>query len=165
MLLIQETIPFFAIGICCYRLRTGAIDWRWAAVILPWAIGSVFFINQYKMGSVAVVTTVIFLSFTYGYAKWLSAKPLLWLGGISYTLYLVHQNIGHVIIRTLELRGVNPNAAILVAMTVAIALAVTITTLIERPALTWVRERYGLRVRAEPAARTAMSVPADGAPL
>jgi peptidoglycan/LPS O-acetylase OafA/YrhL len=164
LLLIQETIPFFAIGICCYRLRTRAIDWRWAALILPLAIGSVFYINLYKMGIVAVVTTVIFLSFTYGYVKWLRAKPLLWLGGISYTLYLIHQNIGHVVIRTLEIRGVNPNLAILLTIAVVLGLAVAITTLIERPAMIWVRERYSRRLRARSPEGAAMSVPADGTP-
>ena len=160
LLLIQETIPFFAIGICCYRLSTRATDWRWAALILSLAIGSVFYINWYKMGIVAIVTTVIFLSFTHGYAKWLRAKPLLWLGGISYTLYLVHQHIGYVIIRNLEVRGINPNVAILVAMAVVLSLAVAVTTLIERPAMTWVRERYRRRLRAPSSEDADMSVTA-----
>jgi peptidoglycan/LPS O-acetylase OafA/YrhL len=158
LLVIQETIPFFAIGICCYRLRTRAIDWRWAALILTSASGTVFYINEYKMGIVALVTTAIFLSFTYGYAKWLSAKPLLWLGGISYTLYLVHQNIGHVVIRNLETRGVNPNLAILLTIAVVLGLALAITRLIERPAMTWVREQYRRRLRAQMPERPAMPV-------
>ena len=160
-LLIQETIPFFAIGICCYRLSTRATDWRWAALVLSLAIASVCYINRYKMGMVAIVTIVIFLAFTHGYAKWLRAKPLLWLGGISYTLYLVHQHIGYVIIRNLEIRGINPNVAILVAMAVVLSLAMAVAKLIERPAMAWVRERYSRHLRA---ASSELSAPSQSLP-
>jgi peptidoglycan/LPS O-acetylase OafA/YrhL len=79
--------------------------------------------------------------------------------------FIVHQHIGYVIIRNLEMRGVNPNVAILVAMAVVLSLAVVVTTLIERPAMAWVRERYSHRLRAQSSERADMSVTARPAPL
>lgn len=53
----------------------------------------------------------LFWLFTTGNLRWLAIRPLVYLGNLSYALYLVHQNIGYVIINhTIELIG--PNLAI-----------------------------------------------------
>ncbi|HVW38101.1 MAG TPA: acyltransferase [Pirellulales bacterium] len=69
-----------------------------------------------------------------GRLTWLAARPLVFLGGISYPLYLVHQNVGYVIIRELESRGVGPMAAISLALATSLAAAVALSLGVERPA-------------------------------
>lgn len=68
------------------------------------------------------------------------ANPVLvYLGAISYCLYLLHSNIGYVVMRALSDRGANINVAIGAALAVALALASAVTFLIERPACRWAR--------------------------
>jgi peptidoglycan/LPS O-acetylase OafA/YrhL len=40
-----------------------------------------------------------------GRLRWLHTRPLLFLGAISYPLYLVHQHVGFVVLRGLGLAG------------------------------------------------------------
>ncbi len=56
------------------------------------------------------------------------------MGTISYGLYLVHQNIGYVVMRELYARGAGTPVAIGGAAAVAFGLATALTFGVERPA-------------------------------
>jgi peptidoglycan/LPS O-acetylase OafA/YrhL len=72
--------------------------------------------------------------------RWLAARPLDRLGAISYSLYLLHQNIGFVIIREAYEHGVtSPAIAIAAAVAVSMSLATIITFGIEQPIIGFVR--------------------------
>ena len=66
--------------------------------------------------------------------RWLQSRPLLFLGDISYSLYLIHQVFGYWMIRQLERGGVNPNLAVAAAVAASILLGFAIRTLVEIPA-------------------------------
>jgi len=72
----------------------------------------------------------------------IAIRPLVYLGTVSYSLYLVHQNIGYVALRWLYGQGVHPYLGILLAMLTVLGIASLITFLIEKPALHWIRARY-----------------------
>jgi peptidoglycan/LPS O-acetylase OafA/YrhL len=74
-----------------------------------------------------------------------SVRPLLFLGEISYPLYLVHQHIGYVVMRAVYARGAPPSVAIASACSVALAIATALHFLIEKPCLSLVR-----RIRSKP---------------
>lgn len=80
-----------------------------------------------------------------GRMRWLLNRPLLWLGSISYTLYLVHQMLGFRVIAWLEAAGWSVNAAIAVAIVFACALATALTHWIEQPSLQFIRQWYQRR--------------------
>ncbi|MFN7021143.1 MAG: acyltransferase family protein [Phycisphaerales bacterium] len=83
----------------------------------------------------------------------LAHPALLFLGSISYALFLVHQNIGYIVIgRTLE-AGWPRVTATLAALSVALALAALLTGLVERPCKRFIRAR--LTPPRGPAGRTA----------
>ena len=60
-------------------------------------------------------------------------RPFVFLGAISYSVYLVHETIGYWIIATLQSRGAPPSVAIAVAVVAVIALAVVLRNWIEVP--------------------------------
>ena len=64
------------------------------------------------------------------------------LGMISYPLYLVHQNIGYILIRELERRAASPSLAICIALGVCILMALALTLAVERPGQIWVKCKF-----------------------
>ena len=77
-----------------------------------------------------------------GYGTWLNWAPLQFLGGISYALYLVHQNAGFQVIRRLDAAGLSPAASILLTAAAMLAVATLARRLVERPAQRWLRARF-----------------------
>src|SRR6185503_7942982 len=68
-------------------------------------------------------------------------RPLIFLGKISYPLYLVHQYVGYVVMRGLYAQGLSPGAAIALATAVAIVAATALHLAVERPSLELLRRR------------------------
>jgi peptidoglycan/LPS O-acetylase OafA/YrhL len=64
------------------------------------------------------------------------------LGYISYSLYLVHQYIGYVLLHEAESRGINTNLAIAGSAAAMIGLATLLSICVERPAYAFVRSHY-----------------------
>jgi peptidoglycan/LPS O-acetylase OafA/YrhL len=65
---------------------------------------------------------------------WLANPVLLYLGKISYPLYLVHATMGYIVIRWLKDAGASSNMAVLGAIAVMLGLASAMTFGVERPA-------------------------------
>lgn len=69
-------------------------------------------------------------------------KPLVFLGTISYCLYLIHEYIGYVVIYVLETHyRLHSLFAILTAITLSVSLAILMTFYIELPALRFIRNQ------------------------
>lgn len=81
----------------------------------------------------------------------LSARPLIFLGTISYSLYLVHQNFSYVVIKLLEDSGfANSISVIVLPLIASILIAALMQRYIEQPALDRIRRGWkssGLRGR------------------
>jgi peptidoglycan/LPS O-acetylase OafA/YrhL len=61
------------------------------------------------------------------------AVPLVFLGELSYSLYLVHQIIGFVILDRLTAAGLGPNLSVLLACAGVVLLAYLLRRWVERP--------------------------------
>lgn len=88
-------------------------------------------------------------------------RPLVYVGAISYPLYLLHENIGFVAIATLERQGVAPWGAIAAAVAIALVLSSLLHHAVEMPGSKALRRLY--RVRAQRAPPQTFSRPAWGA--
>jgi peptidoglycan/LPS O-acetylase OafA/YrhL len=133
-LLSLEYIPLFGIGICLHELYRGRCS-RQAAMGLIIACFTVQWLRVDSPKAIVdlvlagIVATAIFRP-----VPGLASRPLLFLGAVSYPLYIIHQNIGYVIIRSLEGTNYGGNIAIVLAITVALVLAFLITKYVDRPA-------------------------------
>lgn len=71
--------------------------------------------------------------------RWL--KPVYFISGISYPLYLVHQYVGYAIIQKLEGVGLTSEFMLLIPITVSILLAWLIHKFVEKPAIKFFNHR------------------------
>ena len=135
-LLLYAYIHLFAAGIALFgihRSPSSRRDWCLLAatiacqLLLPPP-------NDGVLGHLIVLTSIgaVWMAIT-GRLQWLARKPLLWLGSISYALYLIHQNIGYWLIHRLTAAGWSLPAATLAALALALALAHGLRNLVEEP--------------------------------
>jgi peptidoglycan/LPS O-acetylase OafA/YrhL len=124
---------FFLIGVVFYELMGRRLGWK-DCVLLALCLAGI--IRHEAWIGVAMITAMAAAVFAASRRRIpLLANPVLvYLGVVSYSLYLVHQNIGYVIIKLAYEVGLNPHAAVLAAIAVAIALASILTFGVERPA-------------------------------
>ena len=146
ILLLVRYSNFFLIGICLYRLRTGAARpvtyVALAVALLVTALGGAersFHAPGwiYFLLAVAFTTLVWFASGRPG--RWIATPPLLFLGRISYPLYLVHVAAGFQLIRMMTERGWSTLASTVAAGLLSLAAATAIHYLYERPMQRWLR--------------------------
>jgi len=73
-------------------------------------------------------------------------KPLEWIGGFSYELYLIHEVIGVSILQWLRLdTGLRGSALAVLPFVLVTPMAWQIYTLWSRPAMRFARRRLGVR--------------------
>jgi peptidoglycan/LPS O-acetylase OafA/YrhL len=138
LLFVSQYIPFFTFGLYFYRqysngkqrlqmlLATGIlcylVAWRSADPVVHIAVA---------------VMLAVFYAFSRGKLGWLATAPLLFLGDISYSLYLVHQRIGVSLIRIVRREfGLPDLIAAFLAFGCSVLIAYCITRWVEH---TWKR--------------------------
>lgn len=154
-LMFVKYLPLFIAGMLIYRCyrygRPGLAD----GLLLALAIGhsllaykppySVFVLGCYALFALAVR----------GHLAWLANRPMLWLGSLSYSFYLIHQNIGYGVINWSYSQGLPGWLSVTLAFLVALLLANAIHYGVEKPALArfrnWRRQHETDSVRLIPA--------------
>lgn len=151
--LLLPYICWFALGVAIYRLSREDARSRWDWALAGAALAVMAIADGVGWAALAVGFFLVLYGAARGRWTWLEHPLLLGLGAISYTLYLVHENIGWAVLRRLEAWGVEVNVAILLTIGLAMALAYGLTACVERPAMRWIRARYRARpARSEAAA-------------
>ncbi|GAB4539600.1 MAG: hypothetical protein Tsb0010_17850 [Parvularculaceae bacterium] len=131
---------FFLAGMIFYRIREGRA--RVADHILLAASAAASFLAlPLSAAFIALAFWAVFAFAVAGRLQFLARRPLLFLGAISYALYLVHQMIGYRAIMSLEAAGAPPLIAVAAATALSIGLAAAITYIVERPAMRALRRR------------------------
>lgn len=92
---------------------------------------------------------LIFYALALGRVRILESRLLIFAGAISYAVYLLHDNIGFIIIRSGYEHGIHPWISIGIATATTVLLASVVTFAIERPALqaaraAWKRSRESI---------------------
>jgi peptidoglycan/LPS O-acetylase OafA/YrhL len=133
MLLVLRYTPFFVIGMLAYRLWKGQRSLKQQAPYALLALASIATMETWDVTVMGCVLVALYVALIHGYLRFISIRPLVWLGGISYSFYLIHQHVGFVIMLECARAGLSPWIGFATAFTVALTLGTTIHYLVERP--------------------------------
>jgi peptidoglycan/LPS O-acetylase OafA/YrhL len=136
--LLLEYANLFIAGMMFYLMTKQGSSIR-QYVILAVCLMAQWFVSHGELMLIVAGFFIVFQLAIRGRLAFMTWKPLVYLGTISYALYLVHQNIGYVLIRALERRLFHPNISIVIAMAISIGLASMVTFLVEKPMLQAIR--------------------------
>jgi peptidoglycan/LPS O-acetylase OafA/YrhL len=146
ILLLVYYSNFFLIGICLYRIHTRTPrQVTWLALVVAIAVtvlggGEKSFDTPgriYLPLAIAFTALVWFAISRHG--KWLAWRPLVFLGRISYPLYLVHVVLGFLVIRWAVAQGWSTLAGVVAAGLVSLIAATLMHYFIEQPGGRWLR--------------------------
>jgi peptidoglycan/LPS O-acetylase OafA/YrhL len=145
-----QYIPWFALGICVYQLslRKHSTSIKQVFFTAVMAVMTLTIAESALVGAIALTFSALVYGAALGHLRFLNTRLFLWLGSISYPLYLIHENIGWSIQLQALARGVPFYATVLLVLAVSLALATAMTRWIEIPAMRWIRGRYRARVSA-----------------
>lgn len=129
---------FFFIGAVIYYFRNS----KWIAFL---NVGVIFLFLQLISNASDIVYDIIVLCvFTTGIVPlgvWSRLKPLIWLGQISYPLYLLHQNVGYVIFYNLNV-GDKYIYLIFPVIAFMLVLSYLLNVFVEKPFQQVLRQRF-----------------------
>ena len=147
-LLILEYIPWFSLGISIYLAtsRRNKGEWRRPAVTAGCAIMTLLIVDSLFVSALAVALGAAVILAASGYASLLRHRILVWLGAISYPLYLLHENIGWSLQLRLGALGISTDGTVLIALATSLAMATALTRWVEQPAMRWIRSNYRNRL-------------------
>jgi peptidoglycan/LPS O-acetylase OafA/YrhL len=159
--LILRHVAFFVAGITFYRITVKGLTRPRAALILAalaaagWIDGqwdtdvpAVGWIDGLQRLGIAVVLFAAFGLAVTGKLRFAVSPVTLWLGAISYPLYLSHRNLGFSTMSRLYELGFPVWLLFTVTLAGALVLATALSYLVERPALRALRQWYRMRTRA-----------------
>lgn len=131
----------FIAGIMFYKIMKGEGAALQYAILVLCLIAQRF-TSDWRATFIATFFFLVFFAVIRGWLRFIAGRPLIYLGTLTYTLYLTHQNIGYVIIRALNKLSLNPNLSVMIAIAISLSLASAITFLVEKPALNLIRREY-----------------------
>jgi peptidoglycan/LPS O-acetylase OafA/YrhL len=153
--LILKHIPLFGAGLMLYCLHIGRGE-RWRNYLM-WLVCMLVGVATTPDFSIAVALagTVAMRGIAVLKMRWLANPVLVFLGAVSYPLYLLHENIGFVFMRALYAQGASTPVAIGLTLVLILALAAVVAHVVERPAMRFIRQRYRASQAPEALRRTA----------
>ncbi|PZD73012.1 O-acetyltransferase OatA [Acaryochloris thomasi RCC1774] len=140
-LLIPEYIMFFVAGICFFKIYKNLSDRMTVPILLLSLVSTSFVFSVKDFWVFSVLYAVFYLAIT-GWLAFLRLRLFVGLGTVSYALYLVHQNIGYIIINQSYRWGLPPVFGILAAIATSLLIASVLTYYIERPSARMIRRAY-----------------------
>lgn len=140
-ILLFQYLPFFAIGICLYKIFYKKYN-KLTVITLVLALSTTFYLNSLNLFILYVLFTIIFFLGIKGKIFILSNRILIFIGSISYSFYLLHQNIGYVIINKGYALGVPPLISILFALIIVIIISYISFRFVEIPSSKLIKKYY-----------------------
>lgn len=143
-ILILTYIPWFAMGIAIYLYINprDAADRRRSLAIVAGAAALLALVVSPAIGALSLALAALVYGAATQRLPWLAHPVMVWLGAISYTLYLLHENIGWSVLLQLRNWGVQRDVGIVCTIALSLLLADGLTRFVEKPAMAWIRRRW-----------------------
>lgn len=139
-------LHLFTPGIALYLLRKGSFsDLQFLLMAALCLVNATVAINVVHASIIASLLAGVYLAVNVR-PQILQHPYLLFLGAISYPLYLVHNNVGSALIHSLLGMGAQASAAVFCAVLASLTLATLINRFVEKPGTSWIRSRYRNRL-------------------
>jgi peptidoglycan/LPS O-acetylase OafA/YrhL len=136
-------MPLFCIGLFLYLLKS---DWdsKWKYLIGIGTSAIVFhLIDDHGHNPAATVLLIGLLAMAaFGKVPVLRSPFFVFLSGISYSLYLSHNNLGCVLMHQLDRLGIPPILCFAFAMAFSVLIAAAMTRYFERPMSGWLNAKW-----------------------
>lgn len=139
--LLLEYSHLFVAGCIFNRVFVNGFTPRRIALLIA-ALATEYVIYGISGGITVTIFFTLFTLFCLNKLGFLRIRPLIYLGTISYSLYLTHQNISYAIFLKLYALHVPQPLVFLIAFVVAVAIAHLLTFYVERPAMQYIRRLY-----------------------
>jgi len=143
-LLMFQWFALFSIGICLYKISNKKHN-TFTFVNLTLSLLITILIFSFKSFIIYSCFTIILYLAVNNKMSFLRNKKLIFLGTISYSLYLIHQNIGYIIIRKGYQYDIHPIISITIAIIFTIGLSFLLNKYIEKPTGKFIKKIYKLR--------------------
>ncbi len=140
-ILLFKHLPFFGIGICLYKIFYNEYS-KFTFVTLALCLIVTLILNSANLFVLYLLFTIIFYLGIKGKIGLLSNKIFVFVGLISYSLYLLHQNIGYVIINKGYSLGLNPLISISLAIIIVTVMSYASYRLVETPSTKLIKKYY-----------------------
>lgn len=141
-----QFVPFFVAGIMFYLIHSRGPSASRIAIILL-ALAAEWWMQSWTGLIVAAVVFALFAATLAGFLRFTVSPVTLWLGTISYSLYLSHRNLGYFTLDWLHEAGVPFAVSFAPVLAGALVLATASAYLVERPAARRLRRWYRNRAR------------------
>jgi peptidoglycan/LPS O-acetylase OafA/YrhL len=152
-LMILEFLPLFVIGILLNEIRCRRGVWWQHSIGIGAAMVVFHAFDRHDHNPLATILLfgILVLS-SYGRLPILRLRPLVFVSTISYSLYLLHNNLGCVFIYHVNQAGLPPLAALVLAIAFVTSISMLMTKYVEQPLSRWLKTRWQ-RVNAALGAR------------
>lgn len=138
-LLLIDYSPFIISGMIFYYLKEKVNGEKYLLLIICLLL--IILRGDYKLALATIFLFIIFNLLIYNKLNFKYNKILIFIGEISYPLYLIHQNIGYVIINFLQSKGFNYIFSIIISCGISIIISFIISYVIEKPILNIYRSK------------------------
>jgi peptidoglycan/LPS O-acetylase OafA/YrhL len=139
--LILPHASLFSAGIMLYRMHTAGVSLQRLA-ILGLSLAMVVVGGVAAKGVVAVASALaIFAACKGTHTQLLNTRPMVYLGTISYSVYLYHDAIGFHLMKQLHAMGASTSVMLLTTSVACMTLAAAAQAWVEAPAQAWIKQR------------------------
>lgn len=130
----------FIAGICFYRIidKLELVN----CFLLCCCLFAEYYLHGKSVVVVGFFSVVLYLALL-NKVRFLNSAILIYLGSISYGLYLIHQNIGYVIINAMKYMGyLNAVTLVIVPLSFSLALATLMHFFVEKKSIYYIRNKW-----------------------
>jgi peptidoglycan/LPS O-acetylase OafA/YrhL len=139
--LIADYGHLFAAGLLFYQIKMVGHHWTRHALLAACLVLQMAAAG-WEAAAVVAAFFGLFYLFVFDRLRWIAIRPMVYLGTISYSLYLIHGCIGNACIPRLPGLWRWPALTMAVPLLLSLLAAAAITHGIEQPALRLIRTRY-----------------------